>query len=157
MTVPEADLAEQVALALAIRDDISRLTGMVERLRAIEKQARERADLLKGDPKAAPLVKAVLDLAAKCEALEGELHNPKAEIVYDILAQRGGTKLYSRLSPLMSWVAEGDGAPTQGARQVYAEQRKELDGYQGRYQAILDNDLAAVNRQAASLGFAFLQ
>jgi hypothetical protein len=133
------------------------LTGMVDRLRLLAKQAHERADLLKGEPKAAPLVKAVLDLAAKCETLEGEMHNPKAEVAYDILAQRGGTKLYSRLSPLMSWVVEGDGAPTQGARQVYADQRKELDGYEVRYQAILATDLAAVNRQAASLGFTFIQ
>ncbi len=157
VTVPAGDLSAQVKLALAIRDDISRLTGMVERLRALERQAHERADLLKGDPKAAPLVKAVLDLAAKCETLEGEMHNPKAEVVYDILAQRGGAKLYSRLSPLMLWVVEGDGGPTQGARQVYEEQRKELDGYEVRYQAVLTSDLAAVNRQAASLGFAFIQ
>jgi photosystem II stability/assembly factor-like uncharacterized protein len=157
VTVPLSDLAEQVKLSLAIRDDISRLTGVVERLRALEKQAHERAGLLKDDPKAAPLVKAVLDLTAKCETLEGEMHNPKAEIVYDILAQRGGSKLYSRLSPLMSWVVEGDGAPTQGAREVHAAQRKELDGYEARFQAILANDLAAVNRQAASLGFAFIQ
>jgi hypothetical protein len=157
LRVPAGDLAEQVKLALAIRDDISRLTMVVERLRALEKQAHERADLLKEDPKAAPLVRAVLALAAKCEALEGEMHNPKAEIVYDILAQRGGSRLYSRLSPLMSWVVDGDGAPTQGARQVYADQRKELDGYEVRFKAILADDLAAVNRQAASLGFAFIQ
>jgi photosystem II stability/assembly factor-like uncharacterized protein len=155
--VSSADLAEQVTLALAIRDDVSRLTSIVERLQSIEKQARERSDMLKGDPKAAALVHSVQDLAARCEALEGEMQNPKAEVVYDILAQRGGSKLYSRMSPLMSWVVEGDGAPTQGDRQVYAEQRKELDGYQARFQAILDNDLAAVNRQAASLGFAFIQ
>jgi photosystem II stability/assembly factor-like uncharacterized protein len=155
--VPAADLAGQVTLALAIRDDISRLASTVERLQSIGKQAHERAGRLKGEPKAAPLVKAVLDLAARCEALEGEMQNPKAEVVYDILAQRGGTRLYSRMSPLMSWVVEGDGAPTGGDRQVYAEQRKELDGYLARFQAILDNDLAAINLQAASLGVAFIQ
>jgi photosystem II stability/assembly factor-like uncharacterized protein len=157
VTVAPADLAEQVTLALAIRDDISRLTATVERLQSIEKQARARADRLKDDPKAAPLVESVRGLLARCENLEGEMQNPKAKVVYDILAQRGGAKLYSRMSPLMSWVVEGDGAPTEGDRQVYAAQRKELDGYQVRFQAILDNDLAAVNRQAASLGFAFIQ
>ena len=157
VTVPTADLAAQVDMALAIRDDISRLSATVVRLQSLEKQAHERAALLEGDAKAAPLVKAVLDLAAKCEALEGDMQNPKATVVYDILAQRGGTKLYSRLSPLMTWVVEGDGAPTQGDREVYAEQRKELDGYQARFQAILDQDLAAVNRLASSLGFAFIQ
>lgn len=155
--VPTADLAEQVTLGLAIRDDISRLASTVERLQSIEKQARERAGLLKKDPKAAPLVQSVRDLLARCEALEGEMQNRKAEVVYDILAQRGGSRLYSRMSPLMSWVVEGDGAPTEGDLQVYAEQRKELDGYLARFQAILDHDLPAINRLAASLGVAYIQ
>ncbi len=155
--VSTADLAEQVTLALAVRDDISRLTAMVDRLRTIARQAHERVDTLKSDPKATPLVQAVSDLAARCEALEGQLHNPTAEIVYDILAQRGGTKLYSRLSPLLAWIVEADGAPTEGVRQVYEEQRKELAGYETRFHALVDNDLAAVNRQAASLGIGFIQ
>lgn len=156
VTVPASDLAEQVTFALAIRDDVSRITDMVERLRSIAKQGRERLDLLKSDQKTASLAKSIRDLVASCEALEGDVHNPKAEVVYDILAQRGGAKLYSRMSPLMSWVVEGDEAPTQGARQVYAAQQKELAEAQKRFGAIAD-DLAAVNREAVSLGIAFIQ
>jgi hypothetical protein len=157
VTVPPADLAEQLTLALAVRDDITSLTGMVNRLQSIARQARERAEGLKSNTSAASLAKASAELAARCEALEGKLHNPKAEVVYDILAQRGGTKLYSRISPLLSWIIDGDGAPTPGARQVYAEQRKELEGYESEFKALVDNDLAAVNRQAASLGIGFIQ
>jgi hypothetical protein len=156
LTVPPADLAAQVSMALSVRDDISRLTGIVTRLRDIARQARERAGSLKGEPKAAELVKASLELAAKSDALEGKLHNPKAEVVYDILAQQGGAKLYSRISPLFSWITDGDGAPTPGARQVYEEQRQELKGYEAELEALVDTDLAAVNRQAASLGVPFI-
>ena len=78
-------------------------------------------------------------------------------MVYDILAQRGGTKLYSRISPLLTWIVTGDGAPTQGVREVYAEQQKELRGYELRYKTIVGTDLAEVNRLATSLGLGFIQ
>jgi photosystem II stability/assembly factor-like uncharacterized protein len=157
LTVPPADLASQVALALSVRDDITSLTRMVDRLRSMAKQARDRAQLLKDDPKKASLAKASAALAAKCDALEGDLHNPTAEVVYDILAMRGGTKLYSRISPLLSWIVEGDGAPTQGMRDVHAEQQKELRGYATRFETLTDVDLAELNRLAASLGVGFIQ
>jgi len=157
LTVPGADLASQVTLALSVRDDITRLTGMVNRLRAVAKLARERAGLIKDDPRMTALAKASTDLAAKCEALEGDVHNRKAEVVYDILAMRGGTRLYSRISPLLSWIVEGDGAPTQGMRDVYAEQLKELRGYEARFKTIVESDLPEVNKLAASLGLGFIQ
>jgi photosystem II stability/assembly factor-like uncharacterized protein len=156
VSVPAPDLEAQVSLALEVRDDISRLTRLVGRIRAIATQARERASVLDGDPRAAGLVKAARALAARCDALEGKLHNPDAEVVYDILARKGGTKLYSRISPLFSWIVEGDGAPTPGDRQVYAEQRKELDGYEAEFTALVETDLAAVNRDARTLGVAFI-
>ena len=34
----------------------------------------------------------------QADAIEDKLHNPTAEVVYDILAMRGGTRLYSRLA-----------------------------------------------------------
>lgn len=80
------------------------------------------------------------------------MHNPKAEITYDILAMKGGTKLYSRLAPLQDWVTEGDGPPTEGAREVYAEQVKELEGYEAELAGLIDRDLAALNRTAGQLG-----
>jgi len=157
VTVPTSALAEQVSFALSVRDDITKLTRMVVRIRQVAAQARARADLLKPDEKLAVVMKASTDLAAKCDALEGRLHNPKAEVVYDILAQRGGTRLYSRISPLLTWAIEGDGAPTEGMRQVYAEQQKELRAGEADYKSLIDTDLAAVNRLAASLGQAFIQ
>ena len=65
---------------------------------------------------------------------------------------KGGTKLYSRLTPLYTWVIEGDGAPTQGMREVYADQRRELDGYLGELRILIERDLAEINGLAAQLG-----
>jgi photosystem II stability/assembly factor-like uncharacterized protein len=157
LTVPPADLASQVTLALSVRDDITSLTRMVNRLRSVAQQARDRAELLKANPRMASLASASAELAAKCDALEGELHNPKAEVVYDVLAMRGGTKLYSRISPLLSWVVEGDGAPTQGVREVYALQQQELRGYEARFRTLTETDLAELNKLAASMGAGFIQ
>ena len=48
-------------------------------------------------------------LAGKLDVLEGKLHNPKAQTVYDILAQRGGAKLYSQYTTLYGYTLEADG------------------------------------------------
>ena len=91
-------------------------------------------------------------LIGKLDDLEARLHNPKAEISYDILAMKGGAKLYSRLSPFLGWVQDGDGPPTQGGREVFAAQKAELDGYVAELQSLLDKDLAALNETAKGLG-----
>src|SRR5207244_8846213 len=62
----------------------------------------------------------------KLDALEEKLHNPKAQVAYDILAMKGGAKLYSQLIFLYNLLLESDGAPTQGIREVHAEQSAEL-------------------------------
>jgi len=41
--------------------------------------------------------------------VEEKLHNPKAEVTYDILAQKGGAKLYSQLATLLDWMATATG------------------------------------------------
>jgi hypothetical protein len=79
------------------------------------------------------------------------MHNPEAQVVYDILARQGGTKLYSRITPLYMWAVSGDGAPTQGSREVYAEQRRELDALDAELRALVAGDVAALNRRAREL------
>jgi hypothetical protein len=151
VTVSRADLEEQMAFALALRDDLTRLSGIVGGLRSVRGQVKARTASLKDRPGAAPLVEAADTLAAKCDALEERLHNPKAEISYDILAMPGGAKLYSRLAPLYSWSHDGDGPPTQGMREVYAELRKDLDALAAEWKAILETDVPALNAKARDL------
>jgi photosystem II stability/assembly factor-like uncharacterized protein len=150
--VSDADLAAQLRFTLGVRDAISRLTRDVLRLRAVRGQLVRRDELIAKDDKAKALAAPSKALAAKLDDLEGRLHNPKAEIAYDVLAQRGGTKLYSRLAPLMDWSSGGEGAPTQGMREVFAAQQKELDGYEREMAGLFGQDLAALNGQAAQLG-----
>jgi hypothetical protein len=151
-TASDADLGEQVRFTLGIRDAITRLTHDVLRLRAVRRQLAERNELLARDDKAKPLIEPSKALIAKLDALEARLHNPKAEITYDVLAQRGGTQLYSRLAPLMDWSTAGNGAPTQGMREVFAAQTQELDADEAELNALFDKDLAALNQSASQLG-----
>jgi photosystem II stability/assembly factor-like uncharacterized protein len=151
VTVSRADLETQLAFALALREDLTRLAGTVHDLRSVREQVKARRASIGGGSEVAPLAEAADALVAKCDALEEKLHNPKAEIGYDILAQPGGAKLYSRLAPLYSVANDADGRPTQGMRDVYAELKEELDALTGEWKAILDTDLPALNAKARTL------
>ena len=149
--VSRTDLEEQLAFALALREDLTRLSGIVRDLRSVRAQVISRSALLEGRPGAAPLGEAAAALEAKCDALEERLHNPRAEVSYDILARPGGAQLYSRLAPLYSWAHDGDGRPTQGMREVYGELKKELDALGAEWKAILETDVPALNAKAREL------
>jgi hypothetical protein len=150
-TLAPALLDEQLKLALQLRDDITRLARMVQQIRAVRQQLTDRSQLLKGNPSAESLIKRAQELQGKLDALEAQLHNPKAEVTYDILAQRGGAKLYSQLGALFEFVKDGEGIPNQGMREVYAEQARELQQLGIRLNALLHDDLARLNEIAKIL------
>jgi photosystem II stability/assembly factor-like uncharacterized protein len=147
----KSDLAAQTEFAAKLRDDFAKLAGTVQQLRAVRKQLRERNDLVAGDAKTKDLVKASTDLIGKLDALEEKLHNPKAQVTYDIFGPKGGAKLYSQLSFLFDAVKEGDGPPTQGMTQVYAELAAELGKLTAEFQALATGDLAKLNAKAKEL------
>ena len=167
--VTDVDLRAQHDLAIEIRDTMSRLTADVLRLRSARDQLRARSALLRsetapagGSASSAPAALATLSaeaaaLADELDALERRFHNPTAEVTYDILAMRGGAQLYSRLSPLYGFAADGDGAPTQGVREVFAGQKKELEALEGELAVLLGDRLADINRQARDAGVEFVR
>jgi hypothetical protein len=88
-------------------------------------------------------------VVAKCDALEEKLHQPKAQVEYDILAK--GARLYARLSPLLGYVVDGSGAPTRGMREVFDDHVRELDGLEAEWKALISGDLAALGRKGREL------
>jgi hypothetical protein len=141
----------QLEFALRIRDDVTRLSETVGAIRSVKKQLTDRNELLKDDKKAEPLVKDAKALVTRLEALEEKLHNPKAEVTYDILAMKGGAKLYSQLAQLLDWVKDGDGAPNQALMDAYAERAKELQTLLDEWKALVAGDIAKLNEQAKKL------
>jgi photosystem II stability/assembly factor-like uncharacterized protein len=148
---PEAALKEQLAMALKIRADISHLAAMVEQIRTIRAQIASRNQLLKDDPKARPLIPLGEELVKKLDALEAKLHNPKAEVFYDILAQKGGAQLYSQLGYLFETLKDSDGAPTQGLRSTYAGEKKKLSAYEAELRKLVTDDLGRLNTKAREM------
>jgi hypothetical protein len=69
-------------------------------------------------------------------------------VTYDILAQKGGAKLYSQLGALFGALREADGEPTQGVLQVYADLTTELERLTVEWNSLLQGDLARLNGQA---------
>jgi hypothetical protein len=155
----QADLEAQTAFGLRVRDDISKLTGLVDAIRSVRDQLKARAAALqprKSEAPVADLLKSSEAAIKKADALEDKLHNPTAEVVYDILAMRGGTRLYSRLAPLEMWAIEAEGVPTQGMQQVLQDQEQELASLAAETNQFMSRDVAAINQQAAQLGVAFI-
>lgn len=155
-TATQADLEAQLATALQVRDAFSRLAVIVTDLQATRDELASRRAAVEARAGAAGLVAAIDAAVAKIDDLEGRMHNPTAEVTYDILAMRGGTRLYSRISPLIGFASTGDGAPTQGVREVFAAQKAELDAFEAEAAAIYEQDIRAINDMAAKLGLSFV-
>jgi hypothetical protein len=108
--------------------------------------------LLKGDPKAkALLAESRKMVKAKLDPLEERLHNPKAEVAYDVLAMKGGAQLYSQLAWYFELIKDADGAPTQGVKDVYAEASAKLLACEIDWAAFVRDDLSKLNEMAKKL------
>jgi hypothetical protein len=158
-SAPQSALEAQLAHALRVRNDVSKLTGLVNDLRSVKDQLRARAkalDVRKSEPPVADLLKASDAVIKKADTLEDRLHNPTAEVVYDILAMRGGTRLYSRLVPLQMWAVEADGPPTAGMTQVLEVHEKELAELEQETRSFLEEDVGTLNDTASRLGLGYV-
>jgi len=154
-----SDLMTQTTFALRIRDDISKLTDLVNQVRAVRDQLKAHKAALeprKTQEGIDALLRASDAAIKRTDELENKLHNPTAEVVYDILAMRGGTRLYSRLSPLQGWASDGNGVPTGGMMQVLVDQEKELTALETETKQFMDADVASINQRASRLGVPFV-
>jgi photosystem II stability/assembly factor-like uncharacterized protein len=145
-------LEAQLRLAREVRDQISQLAHTVGQLRSVRKQIQEREPLLAGlGEKGGELAKASKALLPKLDDLEGKLHNPKAKVSYDILAQKGGAQLYSQLAWQFELLKDSDGAPTQGLVNVHKTQSDLLKKYVQAWDDLVKADVARLNALAKKL------
>jgi len=146
--VPAAELAQNVAYALRARDALDQLVGDIETVRVI----REQVGIVKrlsADNAARKDILASADAVLKrCDELDLKLHNPKAEVVYDVLAGRhGGAKLYSQIAPLYSDIQTSDYAPTQGQASELEADLAEKAVLEGEISALRKGELAKLEEQ----------
>ncbi len=149
--VSQQDLEAQLEYGLRVRDAIDRVIRGVREVRSIREQAADLATRLAGREDAKHLVAQAKRVALRANDLEAELHNPDAEVVYDILARPGGTQLYSNLIFVYETVKWGDGPPTQGAQEVFAELQAELARHEAELADLKATDVKAVDDAARAL------
>lgn len=147
----DAEYKQQLDFGLQVRDDVTRLTKDVLQLRRIRDQLQARNKLLEGNTAAAEIVETSTRMLGMLEVLEQKMHNPKAEVNYDILAFQGGAKLYSQLAALYDAAVSGDLVPTGGMKDRYAELKPELEAYEAELKKLVTEDLATLNDSARKL------
>lgn len=148
-----AALQQHLEFQIQIRDQMSAIADMVETIRAVRDQITAREKLLQDHPDALDLLEMGHDLIARLNEIEEKLHNPHAEVSYDILAGRhGGAQLYSRLGWLFECAHEHESAPTQGMSEVGAEMAAELDSLRQALNEVLTSGLAEMNKLTMEKG-----
>ncbi len=151
--VSPAELQENVAFTLKARAALERLTDDIEEVRAIRAQTQDLRSRTAPMPGAKELQSAAEGVVKSCDVLESRMHNPEAEVVYDVLNGRdGGAKLYSQIAPLFSDMQSSDYAPTQGQLEQMDENLADLQQVEAQLQALRSEDLAGLEAQAKALG-----
>jgi photosystem II stability/assembly factor-like uncharacterized protein len=152
-----AALEAQLEFALELREHLSRTADLVASVRDLRGQLRDRSSRLADREDAADLRERTGQLVATLDDIEKALHNPDAEVTYDILAGRdGGAKLYSRLAWLALGADEHDGPPTQGMREVAAGLAAVLQTQEAKIARLLEEDLPRLNALAEQLELGFV-
>jgi hypothetical protein len=64
--------------------------------------------------------------------------------------------LYSQLAFLFETAKGADGAPAQGLRDEYADQKKVLEQYEEEWKSLKDHDLEKLNDEAKKEGYPFV-
>jgi hypothetical protein len=115
---------------------------MVATIRSLRDQLESKEDLLEKRSDTIELVELGKGIVEKLDGIEEEIHNPNAEVSYDILGGRhGGAQLYSRYSWLNEGAREHDGLPTQGMLEVAQDLDAELERYEAELDDVVSNDL----------------
>ena len=152
-SVAPDQLQQNVAFSLQARAALDRLVDDIVEVRAIRAQTEDIKSRTAKNPAAKALQAAAEAVTKRCDELELQMHNPKAEVVYDVLAGReGGAKLYSQIAPLFSDIQNSDYAPTQGQQAQMEENLADLKQVEEQLNTLRSEDLARLEAQALALG-----
>ena len=144
-----SDLEEAMDYAFGVREKLATIVEMAGTIRGLSQQIRDRNARLAEDPDALELITLGEKLIADLDAIEVKIHNPHAEVDYDILGGRhGGAMLYSRLVWLFELAGDLDGPPTQGMLEVAADLEQQLAVQEAELAELLSEDLTKLNELA---------
>ena len=139
--VTDGDLVAQFTLAKQINDRLSVANGAVIRIRALKDQIGER--MAKASDQA--IKTAAQALIDKLTGVEGEIYQYRNRSSQDPLNYP--IRLNNKLAALQGVVEAGDARPTDQAVAVFKDLSARLDKELARLEALVKNDLAALNTQ----------
>ena len=143
-------LQANVDFAVAVRDAMDRVLRNVELLQAVRAQAK---DVMARSAGVAPVVASATALEERARVLEYGLHNPDAEVFYDVLAGRdGGAKLYGQFALLPDLAQDADYPPSQGIRERMEELLGRLAEIEAGVEAMRAKELATFEQAVATAG-----
>src|SRR5207247_2274031 len=143
-----AYLQNQFDLLIAIRDKVGATHDAVNDVRRLRAQAGALAERARDTQS---LATAAARLAASLEAIQKELVDVRFAgfddqmLVFDL-------KLNNRMAALQGYVSQGDYAPTDQQRAVFAELAALIDAQLARLKQVVDTDVPALNKLAQSHG-----
>jgi len=139
--VTDADLAEQFALAVKLRDEVSRANDAVIRIRELKAQVAERLE----DTRDRGVTTAGRKLTDALSAVEQDIYQVKNQSGQDPL--NFPIRINNRLASLYSVVSRGEGRPIASAYPIFEDLKKELQVELDRLDAVLSRELPALNKE----------
>lgn len=139
--VTDADLHEQFALAVKLRDEVSRANDAVIRIRALKAQVADRL----GKTTDGRVATAGKKLADALSAVEGDIYQVRNQSGQDPL--NFPIRINNRLASLYGVVSRGDGRPIANAYPIFEDLKKELAVELERLDGVLTRELPAFNAQ----------
>ncbi|HSG09488.1 MAG TPA: hypothetical protein VLA36_14095 [Longimicrobiales bacterium] len=149
-----ADIEAQVAMSLQMRGDLERIGAMIDRLEWIREQVEDAQAFFAKDSSAAGTAQAAADFRAQLLDVEGRLFDVNLSGARED-AFRNPMKLYGRMSALASDVgaSSSDFRPTDQQGEVHVILLERLEEAQRLMDALLANDLPALNARLAERQF----
>jgi len=139
------DIREQVKMQLAIREDLTSVSDMINQIEWLRKQLYDLEAMLKTDSKNKDILAAIAEFDAKCRRVEDELFQPVlAE--GDSKSFRSPHKLYGKLSVLAGDLSDSvDFAPNAQQREVHAVLKARLAETKAAFDNLIQTELKAFN------------
>lgn len=146
----DADLQAQFELTIKVYDELNRVHHTIRKLRTIRQQSNDLVDRAEKAGKGAELKKLANAMNKKLTALEEQLIQTKNKAGQDPINYP--PMFDDQLDWLYLVVNNQDARPTQGCYDLYADLKKQSDGYHQQFDEMITKDLKAFNDQVVKEG-----
>ena len=153
----DADVAAQLELSLELRDDLTRVAGMIEQIEWLCRQLADLEKMVAGRAVAEELEVATGEFLPALLEVQGRLFDLQLTGARED-AFRGPMKLYGRLLALSSDVgaSSADYRPTDQQREVHEVLHERLDQTGSQLEGLVSGPLSQLDEQLAGLGLGTL-